>query len=93
MTISNTLCAFASLQIVLGAFLPISIHYEAASLEARDEQERDCFKPTQSVDLYYIEGKQAPFPTHSASDLLGLEWSGFGIKSTPVQIALGLASS
>jgi len=67
MTISNTLCAFASLQIVLGAFLPISIHYEAASLEARDEQERDCFKPTQSVDLHYIEGKQAPFPTHSAT--------------------------
>jgi len=28
-----------------------------------------------------------------ASDLLGLEWSGFGIKSTPVQITLGLASS
>ena len=27
------------------------------------------------------------------SDLLGLEWSGFGIKSTPVQITLGLASS
>ena len=27
------------------------------------------------------------------SDPLGLEWSGFGIKSTPVQVTLGLASS
>ena len=28
-----------------------------------------------------------------SSDLVGLEWSGFGLKSTPVQIALGLVSS
>ena len=28
-----------------------------------------------------------------SSDLLGLEWSGFENKSTPVQITLGLASS
>ncbi|RMZ88074.1 hypothetical protein DV736_g4689, partial [Chaetothyriales sp. CBS 134916] len=54
-TISNLFCALTSLQIVLGVFLPISIHYEAASLEARDRQEGDCFKPTQSVDLHYIE--------------------------------------
>lgn len=60
----RALYALASLQIVVGTFLPISIHYEGASLEARDEQKRDCFRPTQSVDLHYIEGKHFLFATH-----------------------------